>query len=114
MKWTRAGDLGLWAGLSVLVLGESGARNDPLWMRAGCLGVLAAAVLLRRSRPVVGLSLVIATEVVILSVSLGTTLGVPIALIPAISLLSYVSGRRETRLRPFVIMACCELAGLLI
>ncbi|MFI5707334.1 sensor histidine kinase [Kribbella sp. NPDC051620] len=114
MKWTRAGDLGLWAGLSLLVLTESGARNDPLWMRAGCLAVLAAAVLLRRRRPVIGLSLVIATEVVILATSLGTTMGVPIALIPAISLLSYVSGRRETRLRQFVIMCCGELAALLI
>lgn len=114
MNWTRAGDFGLWAGLSLLVLAESGAREDPLWMRAGCLAVLAAAVLLRRSRPVIGLSLVIGTEVVILAVSLGSTLGVPIALIPAISLLSYVSGRRETRLRPFVIMACAQLAALLI
>jgi signal transduction histidine kinase len=114
VNWTRAGDLGLWAGLSFLVLAESGARNDPLWMRAGCLAVLAAAVLLRRSRPVIGLSLVIATEVVILAASLGTTMGVPIALIPASSLLSYVSGRRETRLRPFVIMSCGELAALLI
>lgn len=114
MNWQRAGDIGLWAGLSLLVLAESGARNDPLWMRAGCIAVLAVAVLLRRSRPVIGLSLVIATEVVILAVSLGTTLGVPIALIPAISLLSYVSGRRESRLRPFVIMACSELAALLI
>ncbi|MEV6413684.1 histidine kinase [Kribbella sp. NPDC051718] len=114
MKWTRAGDLGLWAGLSLLVLTESGARNDPLWMRAGCLAVLAAAVLLRRRRPVIGLSLVIATEVVILAGSLGTTMGVPIALIPAISLLSYVSGRRETQLRQFVIMCCVELAALLI
>src|SRR3954451_22693512 len=110
MKWTRAGDFGLWAGLSLLVLTESGARNDPLWMRAGCLAVLAAAVLLRRSRPVIGLSLVISTEVVILALSLGTTMGVPIALIPAISLLSYVSGRRETQLRPFFIMSCGELA----
>jgi signal transduction histidine kinase len=114
VKWTRAGDFGLWAGLSFLVLAESGTRQDPLWMRAGCLAVLAAAVLLRRSRPVIGLSLVIATEVVILAVSLGTTLGVPIALIPAISLLSYVSGRRETQLRPFVIMSCGQLAALLI
>jgi signal transduction histidine kinase len=114
VKWTRVGDLGLWAGLSLLVLAESGARNDPLWMRAGCLAVLAAAVLLRRSRPVIALSLVITSEVVILAVSLGTRIGVPIALIPAISLLSYVSGRREKRLRPFLIMSCCELAGLLI
>ncbi|GAA0945709.1 histidine kinase [Kribbella koreensis] len=104
----------MWAGLSLLVLTESGARNDPLWMRAGCLAVLAVAVLLRRSRPVIGLSLVIATEVVILAGSLGTTMGVPIALIPAISLLSYVSGRRETRLRPFVLMCSGELAALLI
>lgn len=114
MTWTRAGDFGLWAGLSLLVLAESGARNDPLWMRAGCLAVLAVAILLRRSRPVIGLGLVIATEVVILAVSLGTTLGVPIALIPAISLLSYVSGRRETQLRQFVTMSCGELAALLI
>ncbi len=56
----------------------------------------------------------IATEVVILAVSLGTTLGVQIALVPAISLLSYGSGRRETQLRHFVIMACAQLSALLI
>lgn len=83
-------------------------------MQAICGAVLAAAILLRRSRPVIALSLVITTEVVILAVSLGTTLGVPIALVPAISLLSYVSGRRETQLRQFVIMSCCQLSGLLI
>ncbi|MEV8371324.1 histidine kinase [Kribbella sp. NPDC056861] len=114
MNWTRAGDLGLWAGLSSLVLLESGARNDPAWMQAICLAVLAAAVLLRRTRPVIALSLVIATEAVILTIGLGTTLGVPVALIPAISLLSYVSGRRETQLRQFVLMAVAQLAGLLI
>ncbi|WP_020384749.1 sensor histidine kinase [Kribbella catacumbae] len=114
MNWTRAGDFGLWAGLSFLVFAESGARQDPLWMQASCVAVLAAAILLRRSRPVIGLSLVITAEVVILAVSLGTTLGVPIALVPAISLLSYVSGRRETQLRQFVIMSCCQLSGLLV
>jgi hypothetical protein len=88
VNWRRAGDLGLWAGLSFLVIAESGARGDPYWMQAGCLAVLAAAVLLRRSFPIVGLALPIAAEVVILAVSLGTARGVPVALIPAISLLS--------------------------
>jgi signal transduction histidine kinase len=114
VNWTRAGDLGLWAGLSSLVLLESGARHDPAWMQASCLAILAVAVLLRRTRPVIGLSLVIAAEAIILTIGLGTTLGVPIALIPAISLLSYVSGRRETQLRQFVLMAVAQLVGLLI
>lgn len=114
MNWTRAGDFGLWVALSLLVLAESGARADPLWMQASYLAVLAAAILLRRSRPVIALSLVIATEAVILAVALGSTLGVQIALVPAISLLSYGSGRRETQLRHFVIMACAQLSGVLI
>ena len=114
MNWQRAGDLGLWAGLAFLVLAESGARNDPYWMQAACLAVLAAGVLLRRSRPILGLSLVIAAEVVIVAVCLGTTMGVPVALVPAMSLLSYQSGRRETKLKHFVVMASWELVALLV
>ncbi|MEU4389840.1 histidine kinase [Kribbella sp. NPDC023855] len=113
MNWARAGDLGIWAGLSLLVLAESGARQDPYWMQAGCIAALGAGVFLRRSRPMIGLSVVISVQVVILAASLGTTLGIPIALVPAISLLSYSSGRRETQLRHFVIMASCEVAALL-
>jgi signal transduction histidine kinase len=114
VNWRRAGDLGLWAGLSLLVLTESGARDDPFWMRAGCVAVLAIAVLIRRTRPMLALSLVTAAEVVILAVCLGTTIGVPIALVPAISLLSYLSGRRETDLRHFVVMLSWELVALLV
>ncbi|GAA1571613.1 histidine kinase [Kribbella sancticallisti] len=114
MNWQRVGDLGLWGGLALVVLAESGARNDPAWMQAGCLAILGAAVLIRRSWPVVALSLVIGAEVVILAVCLGTTKGVPIALLPAISVLSYLSGRRETKLKHFVIMASWELVALLV
>jgi hypothetical protein len=32
-----ARDLGLGTGLSVVVLAESGARDDPFWMRGACL-----------------------------------------------------------------------------
>ncbi|TCN37904.1 signal transduction histidine kinase [Kribbella orskensis] len=114
MNWQRAGDLGLWSSLALFVIIESGARSDPYWMQAIFLAVLAAAVLLRRSWPIIGLSLVIATQVVIIAVSLDTTNGVQIALIPAISALSYLSGRRETQLRHFVLMASGELVGLLV
>src|SRR5688572_9523959 len=82
-------------------------------MQAGCIAAVGAGVFLRRSRPLTGLALVISVQVVILAASLGTTLGVPIALVPAISLLAYASGRRETQLRHFVIMAGCEVAALL-
>ncbi|MFC5268182.1 hypothetical protein ACFPJ1_39230 [Kribbella qitaiheensis] len=95
MNWQRAGDLGLWSSFALLVIIESGARNDPYWMQAIFLAVLAASVLLRRSWPIIGLSLVITTQVAILAVNLGTTNGVQIAMIPAISVLSYLStGRR--------------------
>lgn len=114
VTWQRAGDFGLWAGLGVLVVIESTARSDPGWMQLACLTVLALAVGLRRSKPMIALSLVIAAEVVILAVCLGTTIGVPVALVPAISLLSYQSGRRETQLKHFVVMASWELVVLLV
>jgi signal transduction histidine kinase len=114
VNWRRVGDLGLWAGLSFFVLAESGARDDPYWMRAACLAVLAAAVLLRRSSPIVALGLVAGAEMVILAFSLGTSNGTPIALVIAISLLSYLAGRRETQLRHFVMMLGWCLIGLLV
>jgi signal transduction histidine kinase len=113
VKWRRIGDLGLWCGLGFLVIAESGTRGDPYWLMATCLALLAAAVLLRRSRPIVALALVVAPEMVILAYALNTTFGVPIALIPAISLLSYLAGRRETHLRHFVMLAGWALVALL-
>lgn len=114
MNWQRAGDLGLLAGLGFLVLAESGARSDPYWMQGSCLAILAAAVLLRRSYPLVSLGLVAGTEVVILAFSLGATSGVPIALVPAMSLLAYLAGRRETQLKHFVLLTSWTLLGLLL
>ncbi|MEU0090096.1 histidine kinase [Kribbella sp. NPDC006257] len=110
----RAGDLGLWAVLGLLVLGESGARGDPYWFRAGCLTVLAAGVLLRRPWPLVALAIVGGTECVIVALASGTTYGVPIALVPAIVLLSYLSGRRESQLRYFLLVVSWELVGVLV
>ncbi|ADB32416.1 histidine kinase [Kribbella flavida DSM 17836] len=114
MTWTRARDFGLWAVLSFLVIAESGARGDPYWWQLGCLAVLAAAVLLRRSRPLIALSAVILPEVVVLAVTTNTTTGVPIALVPAISVLAYLAGRRETQLKYFVLLASGSLALLLV
>jgi signal transduction histidine kinase len=113
VNWVRAGDLGLWTGLGFLVIAESGARNDPYWLQAACLAVLAGGVLLRRSRPIVALAVVAGAEIVILAFSLGTTNGVPIALVPAVTLLSYLSGRRETQLKHFVMMSSGALIALL-
>ena len=113
VNWQRAGDLGLWAGLSFFVIAESGARSDPYWMQGTCLAVLAAAVLLRRAHPIVALGLVGGAETVILALSLGTTNGTPIALVVAIGLLSYLAGRRETELRHFVQMVGWCLIALL-
>ncbi len=110
----RAGDLGLWAVLGLLVLGESGARGDSYWLQAGCLAVLAAGVLLRRAWPLVALAIVGGTECVIVAFSSGTTYGVPIALVPAIVVLSYVSGRRESQLRYFLLVVSWELVGVLV
>jgi signal transduction histidine kinase len=109
-----ARDLGLWTGLSVVVLAESGARDDPFWMRGACLLTLAAAVWSRRSRPLLALALVGGAEIVILVVALGSTIGVPIALVPSISLMSYLAGRRSTRLRDFVLLLSWGLVALLV
>ncbi|WP_428994998.1 histidine kinase [Kribbella qitaiheensis] len=114
MTWKRAGDLGLWAVLGLLVFGESGARGDSHWLRAGCLAILAAAILLRRAYPLVALAVVGGTEIVILAFSLGSTSGVPIALVPAIVLMSYLAGRRESQLRFFLITVSWGLVGLLV
>lgn len=111
LTWAR--DLGLWAGLSLLVLVESGARNDPWWMWAGCLVALAAAVGWRRTRPLLSLAVVGAPVTVILVVALGSTTGVPIALVPAMSLMAYLAGRRSTTLRDFVVVLGSGLLTLL-
>jgi signal transduction histidine kinase len=112
--WRRAGDLGLWAIFALMVLGESGARNDSLWLRAAYLAMLAVAVLLRRPYPLVALALVSGTEIVILAFSLGTTNGVPIALVPAVVILSYLAGRRESQLKYFLMTVSWGLVLLLV
>ncbi|MFC6157136.1 sensor histidine kinase [Kribbella jiaozuonensis] len=114
MKWRRLGDVGLWAALSFLVLAESGARQDPYWFRAACIAVLAFAVYGRRRWPLAALAVVAWTEIVILALALGTTNGIQIALVPAISLLSYLAGRRETQLKHFVLLCSWSLLGMLI
>ncbi|WP_432935566.1 sensor histidine kinase [Kribbella sp. CA-253562] len=114
MTWRRAGDFGLWAGLSLLVIAESGTRGDPYWLIAGCVALLAAAVLLRRSRPLIALSAVMLPEAVIVAFTMDTTSGTPIALIPAISLLAYLAGRRETQLKYFVALTSGSLLLLLV
>ncbi|HWD82006.1 MAG TPA: ATP-binding protein, partial [Kribbella sp.] len=114
MKWRLLGDVGLWAALSFLVLGESGARNDPYWYRALCIAVLAVAVGTRRRWPLAALALVAWTEIVVLAVALGTPNGVQIALIPAVSVLSYLAGRRETKVKHFVLLCSLSLLGMLV
>ncbi|GAB3924561.1 histidine kinase [Kribbella albertanoniae] len=114
MNWRRLGDAGLGAALSLPVLAESGARQDPWWMQLTCLAILGTAVLLRRSRPLLSLALIAWGESVILAFSLGTTNGVPIALVFAIIVLSYLAGRRETQLKHFVMLCSWTLLGLLL
>jgi signal transduction histidine kinase len=113
VTWRRAGDFGLWAGLSFLVVAESGSRSDPYWLMGGCVALLAAAVLLRRSRPLIALSAVILPEAVIIGVTMNTTAGTPIAFVPAISALAYLAGRRETQLKYFVALTSGSLTLLL-
>ncbi|GAA1127583.1 hypothetical protein GCM10009630_26790 [Kribbella jejuensis] len=72
MKWRLLGDVGLWAALSFLVLGESGARNDPYWYRALCIAVLALAIASRRKWPLAALALISWTEILVLAFALGT------------------------------------------
>jgi signal transduction histidine kinase len=114
MNWRRVGDLGLWAVLSSLVLAESGARQDPYWVQAACVGVLLFGVFLRRIYPLLALAVVAWAQIVILTVSLGTSRGVQIALVPAIALLSYLAGRRETLVRHFVLVCAWSLLGMLL
>jgi signal transduction histidine kinase len=114
VTWQRAGDFGLWAGLSFLVVAESGSRSDPYWLMGGCVALLAAAVLLRRRWPLVALALVIVPAAVIIGLTMNTTTGTPIALTPAISVLAYLAGRRETQLRSFVALTSGALTLLLV
>ncbi len=114
MNWRRLGDAGLWAALSLPVLAESGARQDPWWVQLACIAIIGTAVLLRRIRPLLSLALIAWAECVILAFSLGTTNGVPIALVFAIILLSYLAGRRETQLKHFVMLCSWTLLGLLV
>lgn len=114
MTWQRAGDFGLWAGLSFLVVAESGTRNDPYWFVGVCLAALAAAVLLRRSRPLVALTLVLLPQTVILANAMSSTAGVEIALIPSIALFAYLAGRRESQLKYFVALISGSLVLLLV
>ncbi|ONI73588.1 two-component sensor histidine kinase [Kribbella sp. ALI-6-A] len=113
MTWRRAGDFGLWAGLSFLVIAESGSRGDPYWLMGGCVALLAAAVLLRRTRPLLALAVVLLPGTVIVGFTMSTTYGTPIALVPAVSLLAYLAGRRETQLRYFVALISGSLVLLL-
>ncbi|MET7284028.1 histidine kinase [Kribbella sp. NPDC005582] len=114
MNWRRWGDVGLWAGLSFPVLGESGARHDPWWIQALCILVIGTAVALRRRRPLTALALVSWLESAILAFSVGTTNGVPIALVFAMILLSYLAGRRETQVRHFAMLCSWTLLGMLV
>jgi signal transduction histidine kinase len=114
VTWRRAGDLGLWAGLSFLVVAESGTRNDPYWFIGVCLAALATAVLLRRSHPLVALSLLLLPQTVILANAMSSTAGVEIALIPSISLFAYLAGRRESQLKYFVALTSGSLVALLV
>lgn len=114
MTWRRLGDVGLWAALSFLVVAESGARNDPYWDQAACIAVLAIAVVARRSWPLAALAVVSWAQIVILTVAFGTTNGVQIALVPAMTLLSYQAGRRATQLKHFVMTCSWSLVGLLV
>jgi signal transduction histidine kinase len=114
MKWRRLGDVGLWAGLSFLVLAESGGRSDPYWVRAVFVAVLFVGVFLRRAWPLLALTAVAWAQIVVLAFTLGTSYGVQVALIPAISLLSYLAGRRETQLKHFVMVCSGSLLGMLL
>jgi signal transduction histidine kinase len=114
MTWRRLGDVGLWAALSFLVVAESGSRGDPYWFTAGCIALLFLAVFGRRRWPLAALTVVALAEVFILAFALGTTNGVQIALIPAITLLSYLAGRRETQLKHFVLVCTSSLLGGLV
>ena len=114
MKWRHLGDVGLWAGLSFLVLAESGARNDPYWVRAVFIAVLFVGVFFRRARPLLAFTVVAWAQIVVLAFTLGTSYGVQVALIPAITLLSYLAGRRETQLKHFVMVCSGSLVGMLL
>lgn len=114
MTWRRLGDVGLWAALSFLVIAESGARSDPYWMQGLSIGVLALALFGRRRWPLAALTVVAGVEIVLVAIGLGTANGVQIALVPAVTLLSYLAGRRETQLKHFVLVCSWSLLGMLV
>ncbi|MGW6276125.1 sensor histidine kinase [Kribbella sp. NPDC055071] len=113
MTWRRLRDAGLWAVMSLLVLAESGARHDPIWTRALSVGVLALAIFGRRRWPLAALAVVAWAEIALLVRGLGTTNGVQVALVRAVSLLSYLAGRRETQVKHFVLLCTVSLVGML-
>ncbi|TDD21852.1 two-component sensor histidine kinase [Kribbella turkmenica] len=114
MNWRRAGDVGLWAALCFLVFVESSARNDPYWLQAACFAALFVGVFVRRVRPLLAFTVVAWAEIVILAFALDTLDGVQIALVPAITLLAYLAGRRETQLEHFVLVCSGSLVGMLV
>jgi signal transduction histidine kinase len=113
--WRLVRDVALWAVLAALVLAEGVlARSDPWWALGPAVVALAVAVLLRRDRPLAALAITGTINAICLTVSMGTTGGVPVAYIPPLVLMSYLAGRRAERARPFVLLVCVVLIGILV
>ena len=113
-RWSQLlRDVALWLVLAVLVLAESLARGDPWWVPAVGSLVLAGAMLVRRSHPLVALAVVGGLVVVHLLVGLGTNEGVPVAYAPVVSWFAYVAGRRSSSVRAIAWLVVGELLALL-
>ncbi|WP_328993868.1 histidine kinase [Kribbella sp. NBC_01245] len=97
-------DLAFWLVAGGLVVLESVVRGEPWFMTTLAALALAAAVGLRRRYPLLALTVPSALMLTWLMVTLGTTSGVPIAYVPAISALAFLAGVRSPRGWVFAVM----------
>lgn len=103
-------DLAFWLVAGGLVVLESVIRSDPWFMTTLAALALAAAVGLRRRFPLLALTVPSLFMLAWLMVTLGTTSGVPIAYVPAISALAFLAGRGSPRGWVFAVLVLA--AGL--
>ncbi|MFC0625688.1 sensor histidine kinase [Kribbella deserti] len=98
-------DLSLWLVVGGMVVLESIVRGEPWFMTVAAAVALAAAVVLRMRYPLLALSLPSGLMLGWLVVTLGSSSGVPIAYLPAISALAFLAGRRSARGWVFAVLA---------
>jgi signal transduction histidine kinase len=111
-RQTQIRDAVLWVVLGGMAALESSIRVDPWWVVVGGPLVLGLAVRLHRDHPLVAVGMSTALVVLSLERTLGNG-GVPIAYVPAMSVLCYLAGRRAGLVRSFLLLVLVALMFLL-